>query len=1236
MTWAASSSSRSSSMSPQPGGKIATRRASPTRSPTPPRAKTSSPKPPAKARPKVRLADKKETSLPKDLTEVKEEVIPNTREHATGAAYKESLDKETFIVTDAGRKQLDLYIDRNLAVDSARPTMENTFRAADNLSVGGSWPTVLEPPPIFSGTDDIAEQLHLVSQEFKGLDALEMGELKAYSRIRIGLTPNGDETPKQEVVSLRNLIAAKTAQLIASNFHTLSWCDYFDQHIYPEKLPPRFLTHRRAYVSLASSVLMATGTDWHPAIHFSAVPPARFWKSRSVTDVVVGKPKFQREHLMDAPAPAWQRTFDDWFSEDKQRNSRKISISCRGWGQWDTEIHWFDPISDEKRGGDNLKGEMFNYSENANVLAQMINLVRKEEGYSAITITEDMLASTGRKSVEALMAEADPKGADPGTRRESASAEDPLSHMNNWSFALAQPGDVLLDGTKVEERTLTDMLANPNVTNTSELPHSTWEARLATGAVGQEQAIACVRCTDRKGRDQQIHISDMNTWFPLLYKLQDNVEAVPEDSFHTKNAMVHVLAMRSYVCESQANIKSCTAEYLKFEPIIKHWPLKPEQYELSDEWHALPAARQEEINGVKGRRRRVGRVYSKYSRASSVLLEGRFTTLQKFTFLAHDYDLHWLLYCRPFIFPKSLLISQLNDLLQNCSWLKWERWYNTWYLIDMRPTERGLNPKTFNILLPENGPGGKSTPETIVGTAGDAINLVRYTFGECRKEWQGTKNSPHPTDGDRFIVTLCDAFIEWWSQCRGGQMYALRCSKCRRFQQNPIQWSALRKGQDPYSCTCEGPEVEQEWSWESAQFMQYLNWRMPNYNVIAQQLLEADTKAVKAGFGVVENTFRSRMRELYPRLLQLYDIGQEADVSAGSEFETDPAYRWPQYNAPNMQVFPSAPFGTAPPILKTQVLQDEVSRTVFDGLFYAEYEKFLAEKGKISFGETFADFYKREFAVAYNHGMRLQKQLDAWHKAHPNVTGNQYIEHARSLGSPVTPSSDIHMKKIRVLCGRLVVLTTANPALTDRRLRKFITLFPKMITPIVKDYDTLWKLQVPSEIIFRGPFAWTAIGIPGFWDWWKQPSEFHGSLMACPDFINDGRQALEDTPRYRGMGLVLHSLDTAPPLFTHPKEFPANCNFAQQGTTKDEQLFAQHFYEKRRVIVAGQIERMRKEYNMILDHEKKMFARLAPEAPVQLGIEAIALLFCKDPTVTAQRIRDAPQASGDLGRDTMK
>ena len=70
-------------------------------------------------------------------------------------------------------------------------------------------------------------------------------------------------------------------------------------------------------------------------------------------------------------------------------------------------------------------------------------------------------------------------------------------------------------------------------------------------------------------------------------------------------------------------------------------------------------------------------------------------------------------------------------------------------------------------------------------------------------------------------------------------------------------------------------------------------------------------------------------------------------------------------------------------------------------------------------------------------------------------------------------------------------------------MRSFVELFPRLLTPIMKDPNELRRRALPTEIRFGAFFSWTASGTPGFYDHWKKPAEFAGTLLANLDFITD-------------------------------------------------------------------------------------------------------------------------------------
>ena len=167
------------------------------------------------------------------------------------------------------------------------------------------------------------------------------------------------------------------------------------------------------------------------------------------------------------------------------------------------------------RGGMNLKDTMINLSPDASVFIQLIPITRQQEGLPFIPLSADMFQSSGRRQVEALLAEQDPNS-EPGTRKNRGVLEaDKFSPMTQWSFGFVGKGVVLLDGTKAKERMQRDPITCPNLTNTFETENSTFESRLATCAVGQDTRQACIRVTNEVGREARVHFANINAWFGI-------------------------------------------------------------------------------------------------------------------------------------------------------------------------------------------------------------------------------------------------------------------------------------------------------------------------------------------------------------------------------------------------------------------------------------------------------------------------------------------------------------------------------------------------------------------------------------------------------------------------------------------------------------------------------------------------------------------------------------------------
>ena len=138
---------------------------------------------------------------------------------------------------------------------------------------------------------------------------------------------------------------------------------------------------------------------------------------------------------IDWGKPQWKQCPIPWFSRiPDANNGRRTAIPCNGWKQLDKILWWEDPDGNT-RGGAEYADLMLNLNEDANILIQLVILIRKVEGCIFIPITEDMLESHGRRRIDALIAESNPN-ADPGTLRNSCELpHDVLSPAAEWCLA---------------------------------------------------------------------------------------------------------------------------------------------------------------------------------------------------------------------------------------------------------------------------------------------------------------------------------------------------------------------------------------------------------------------------------------------------------------------------------------------------------------------------------------------------------------------------------------------------------------------------------------------------------------------------------------------------------------------------------------------------------------------------------------------------------------------------------
>ena len=141
--------------------------------------------------------------------------------------------------------------------------------------------------------------------------------------------------------------------------------------------------------------------------------------------------------------------------------------------------------------------------------------------------------------------------------------------MTQWSLAFAGKDDVLLDGTVAKARMLTDPLVCPNLTNIFETENSSFELRLATGAVGRDSRQACIRCTNEAGREAMVHFANINDWFEHYFRDHKGVGGPEIQHFNMKAAITHCLSMRSHILCLDYQINELMEEFHHFRPVIE-------------------------------------------------------------------------------------------------------------------------------------------------------------------------------------------------------------------------------------------------------------------------------------------------------------------------------------------------------------------------------------------------------------------------------------------------------------------------------------------------------------------------------------------------------------------------------------------------------------------------------------------------------------------------------------------
>ena len=173
-------------------------------------------------------------------------------------------------------------------------------------------------------------------------------------------------------------------------------------------------------------------------------------------------------------------------------------------------------------------------------------------------------------------------------------------------------------------------------------------------------------------------------------------------------------------------------------------------------------------------------------------------------------------------------------------------------------------------------------------------------------------------------------------------------------------------------------------------------------------------------------------------------------------------------------------------------------------------------------------------------------------------------------------------------CGRLVVVHTANPAIYDKRLRPFAELFPKVFTPVLRDTEEITRRGLPSQVHFGAFVAWTAPGMPGFYDMWKTLAEFQGTLYEVPDFVTDGRLTQSSVLLHIGADFVKNALDNAP-AWQPLARFPSTPQMNHPMFSTEDVTMITRFYRSRRADVLDKITQLREMTKTATEHEMKSF-----------------------------------------------
>ena len=207
-----------------------------------------------------------------------------------------------------------------------------------------------------------------------------------------------------------------------------------------------------------------------------------------------------------------------------------------------------------------------------------------------------------------------------------------------------------------------------------------------------------------------------------------------------------------------------------------------------------------------------------------------------------------------------------------------------------------------------------------------------------------------------------------------------------------MQSAAVQLGEKPFCCDC--PDHLSKCS-ESADLHRFMLYYMPNFDDVFDRLRREDDIAIAAGRGIIDDTWRSKIRDLAPDIVKAYSAGFQ--IPDDYPMLTDPECRRPHISAPNHDIISGGPFGHAPSLINTSYVYEDVEpEFVMEPALFEEFIAFLKDEREIGQGESFGDWYRKQFCIVHKYVTQLNVYLNQWEKHHGTTSGVQWLRFAPS------------------------------------------------------------------------------------------------------------------------------------------------------------------------------------------------------------------------------------------------